>query len=590
MLSFMSEFVFRGYLFLISKVKGHPLLTVFVSILFLLAVFAIIYIAGYLEGKGYEDGREAAFSKQDLDGDGVLNKQDKCPQSKKNSKGHLPDDYDKDGCHDEEDDDDDGDGVKDNKFDRALDLCSRGKTGWESERSIDKDGDGCHDADEDIDDDGDGLIEIATARELDAVRYQLDGKGRKFSWEEALNTTGCVGDDDIMFCKGYELIANISLDKPEYDNWQPLGEDIRRRPGCQGYSFDAIFEGNDFMISNLNINRPKQDCVGLFGYIAPRSEIRNLRLSAKTVIGRSRVGALVGSGVSARIVSSSVMVDEVRGDSRVGGLVGNGESAQIYSSSVVADVVEDRGNENDPYSKVSEVGGLVGWGNRIKIYSSWVVADRVTGTGKHVGGLMGHGKWAHIYSSSVVVKEVKGERGRVGGLVGYFQHGRVAYSYVVSPSNAHMLVDNDKKADGEHADSYWDSSISGRSKDFRRRGRKDKGYDGEPMTSEKLHNPVGYTTPYKNWKDDTVRFTGKVPNAEDVDGLLAVWCDENGNGKIDQKESDEKEGIRVWNFGNSSEYPAINCTPIKPDEWRSLWSVENGKFKLHKDRWKKLFP
>ena len=40
-----------------------------------------------------------------------------------------------------------------------------------------RDGDGKVDS-EDIDDDGDGLIEIETAAELDAVRYQLDGTGR----------------------------------------------------------------------------------------------------------------------------------------------------------------------------------------------------------------------------------------------------------------------------------------------------------------------------------------------------------------------------------------------------------------------------
>ena len=46
-------------------------------------------------------------------------------------------------------------------------------TGWTSESFNDADGDGCRDADEDTDVDGDGLIEIATAAQLDAVRHQL---------------------------------------------------------------------------------------------------------------------------------------------------------------------------------------------------------------------------------------------------------------------------------------------------------------------------------------------------------------------------------------------------------------------------------
>ncbi len=334
---------------------------------------------------------------------------------------------DGDGRADTIDEDDDNDGVNDN-----LDLCPTGATGWESTGNTDIDGDGCRDDhsedrdrgqgidddndghmnDIDIDDDGDGLIEIGTAAELDAVRYALNGRGIRLLGGAALNTTGCGGADGISSCSGYELVRDISL--VAYANadggkgWQPLGNDTASSTdGCQGDPFDGTFEGNGRMISGLSINRPDQDCVGLFGSIAANSEIRNLKLRAERVVGKLFVGGLVGDGSLARIHSSSVEVGEVSGRNNIGGLVGEGSLARIHSSSVVAAEVSGR----------IRVGGLIGNGQSANITSSSVETYQVSGALDHVGGLVGNGQSARINYSSVVAAEVSG-RSRVGGLVG----------------------------------------------------------------------------------------------------------------------------------------------------------------------------
>ncbi len=137
--------------------------------------------------------RVILLASDDLDGDGVLDDADSCPQGFGEDEGWVPNeatDYDGDGCHDfEEDRDDDNDLIPDvdddcksdigwistpeNDYDRdgcsnaidddddndgifdQYDSCPVGEVGWESKPFTDWDGDGCEDSTEDHDDDND---------------------------------------------------------------------------------------------------------------------------------------------------------------------------------------------------------------------------------------------------------------------------------------------------------------------------------------------------------------------------------------------------------------------------------------------------
>ncbi len=490
-----------------------------------------------------------------------------------NSRGGIRSGLDTDGDRraDSVDEDDDGDGLNDN--DGREQQTNSGDVSCSL--LVDCDGDSVMDV-ADIDDDGDGLIEIGNATELNAVRYALNGDGRKLLASADLNTTGCGGNGGITSCSGYELVTDISL--AAYTNneggkgWQPLGQDTGSADGCQGAAFNGIFEGNGWTISNLSINRPNEDCVGLFGYIAVNSEIRNLTLRAERVRGRDLVGGLVGFGGSARIVSSSVVAAGVRGDDTVGGLVGSGIGAAIHSSSVVAaevggtsflgGLVGDGKRARIHSSSVvvgeasvgagSRVGGLVGDGFLARIHSSSVVTGEVSGAGT-VGGLVGWGKNARIVSSSVVAAKVSGT-GFVGGLVAVFNPGWVAYSYVVSGSKVNMLVRHGSGA--TEAASYWDSDTSG----FTSGGNL-----GAPQTTSVLLSPTGYTGIYEDWDDNPVMFD----NGSMSDEPLAVWCDRDNSGIIE--EGEKTDNNLIWDFGESDEYPAIRCAPIAPGDWRDWW-------------------
>ena len=520
-------------------------------------------------------------------------------------------------------DDDDNDGIRDDS-----DQCPTSQnSNFVSTSDNDKDGDGCEDAVEDVDDDGDGLIEIRTHEELNAVRHQLDGSGYRSMAGGNLDQTGCGGADGITSCSGYELVANISLadyaDDDGGKGWQPLGHDTASGPGCQGTAFSGTFEGNGFMISDLNISRSDEDCVGLFGHIADNSEIRNLTLSAEAVIGRIRVGGLVGDGESARIHSASVVVDRVRGigshigslvghgqsvriysssvvvgetsgAQNVGGLVGHGQSARIYSSSVVMGMVSGGagnigglvGNGEGSLIHSSSVvagavggvgnviGGLVGFGASARVFSSSVVAGEVSGINElYIGGLVGWGPSAQIYSSSVVVDELSGLN-PIGGLAGRFDSSsKVAYSYVVSGSITRMLVG---EGSGAGVNSYWYSATGVTHAD---------GNHGEAKTSSQLQMPTPYTGIYVKWDENPVVFD----DGSMIDEPLAVWCDRDNSGSIETGE--DIDANLIWDFGESDEYPAIECTPIAPAEWRSWWYLNStGQPELNQTRLDELFP
>ena len=228
----------------------------------------------------------------------------------------------------------------------------------------------------------------------------------------------------------------------------------------------------------------------------------------------------------------------------MGGLVGNGFNVTITSSSVVVGGVSGSG---------SRVGGLVGSGDLARIYSSSVVADEVVSGASQVGGLVGYGPSARIVSSSVVVDEVVSGAGFVGGLVGLINSDnfiQIAYSYVVSGSSVNMLVGF---GSGPGVASYWDSETSGVS----------SGSFGAPQTTSELRSPTGYDGIYAAWDDETDIFVSGE------DEPLAVWCDRDNSGSI---EAGEKiDANLIWDFGESDEYPAIRCTPLKPDEWRNWW-------------------
>jgi len=149
--------------------------------------------------------------------------------------------------------------------------------------------------------------------------------------------------------------------------------------------FTGTFDGQGHEISDLYVDRPKEDSVGLFG--VSEGEIENVGIVNVNVVGNSYVGGLVGENDDGK-VENSFATGEVSTegwfDWYVGVLVG-------YNSGTVSD---------------SHASGEVDGGYR-------------------VGGLVGE-NWGEVFNSHAT-GEVKGE-GRIGGLIGY-NSGTISNSY-----------------------------------------------------------------------------------------------------------------------------------------------------------------
>ena len=285
----------------------------------------------------------------------------------------------------------------------------------------------------DYDGDDDGLIEVATVAQLNAIRWDLNGDGTVdpggdvASYGEAFPNAmvsplmGCAATG----CVGYELTADLDLASAgdSVTGWAPIG-------GASN-AFTATFDGGalGFTVSNLTINS-SLDRVGLFGETGPGSVIRNVTLEDVNVTGHIGAGALVGRNAGSIIDSSAT--GAVSGTEDTGGLVG----AILHPGSFI--VGSTAGVQVTGRAAGLFIGGLAGF-NKGLIIDSHATGD-VTGF-KWVGGLVGSnngGGGVNRISGSTAGGAVTGTD-LVGGLVGW-NNGPIIDSHATGDVNGRNWV------------------------------------------------------------------------------------------------------------------------------------------------------
>ena len=324
----------------------------------------------------------------------------------------------------------------------------------------------------DYDKDDDNLIEITNLDQLNAIRYDLDGDGYPASGNEtdyaAAFPDHVTGMGCSTICTGYELFDNhpantdsdlytagdldfgISADYAVAANeqawtsgsgWEPIN------------GFAARFYGNGYGISNLFINRPTTDNVGLFGSIGATGQVAQFALKEVNVTGQGNVGGLAGQNsgdVRFTYVTGSANDDGgggVKGRDNVGGAVGDnlaGAKIRVVWTSV--DVDASRDNAGDAIGSVKQN----------------LLSDRA-------GGLVG----SNTASGTILISYATGKvtaRDDFGGLVG----------------------GNDKTDSDAITGSYWDTEASGVSVGV---GTDDADYNGMIDGSETVTaGVIGKTT------------------------------------------------------------------------------------------------
>jgi len=183
--------------------------------------------------------------------------------------------------------------------------------------------------------------------------------------------------------------------------------------------FTGSFDMRGHTISDLFINRPGDDYVGLFGVVQTAGgsvSFINGTLADVDITGDDRVGALIGyiAGGLTSEITDIIVSGSITGDRYVGGVVG-----QDYTT---ANLTISGCNSSGTVTSLGDyVGGLIGatyFANISKCFSSaTVVSD-----GWYVGGLIGYFWGTGTLAESYATGNVSSPFGTwVGGLIGYIR-------------------------------------------------------------------------------------------------------------------------------------------------------------------------
>ena len=399
----------------------------------------------------------------------------------------------------------------------------------------------------DYDADNDGLIEIRNLAQLDAIRYDLDGDNRISSdddedayysaFPDAITGMGCPFDG----CIGFELAANLDFDTNgnghadagdaywnEAAGWEPIAS-------RSGATFTATFDGDGHTIANLYVDRDV--FVGLFGHTEAGSDIRGVGLVSARVTGSRWAGGLVGYNILGHITDSYV-TGSVSGSSPVGGLVGEntGPITDSYFNGNVNGDYENVGGLvglNDSPGGITSsyatgrvsgrgrVGGLVGSNGGGAITGSYATGS-VTGSSP-VGGLVGSNEDDSTITSSYATGSVTGSS-RVGGLVGLSSESTtITSSYaigsVTGSSRVGGLIASIDSSSVVISASYWDTQTTGQ-------------------------------TSSADSEDSAGKTTAELQTPTSASGIYATWDPD------------------VWDFGTSSQYPALKAEGLSVADQR----------------------
>ena len=178
--------------------------------------------------------------------------------------------------------------------------------------------------------------------------------------------------------KDYHLIADIdaspSASEAGGKGFEPIGDAAAK--------FTGALDGCGHKITELTINRPAIDYVGLFGY-ADGAGIRNLGLEDVDIDGKEYTGSLAGRIEGTGTIHRVYATGDVAGSSSssassAGGLVGRMDGTGSISQSFTATPVSSNST-----NQVANSGGLVGWNTS----SGSITASYATGNIQAAGNL-----------------------------------------------------------------------------------------------------------------------------------------------------------------------------------------------------------
>ncbi len=405
--------------------------------------------------------------------------------------------------------------------------------------------------------------------------FMIDGRTRPFGqWEYSTN----IANAHQLQLMAMDLGANYKLAADvDFSSGLAMGGTYPGMWASTGFlpigdlasPFTGNFAGQGHVISNLAINLPSTNYIGLFGYVGAGATVSNLALQGSTVIGAQYTGGLAGLNNGA--ISNVSFSGAVSGTDRVGGLVGKNNAGRNISNASAAGAVtvttglggglvgENLGEISNGVAAAnvvgmaansSTMGGLVGWNNGTAsiIQNSYATGSVTAGTGTtRAGGLAGQNNGT-IVKSYATGNVTAGSQG-TGGLVGY-NTSTITQSYAAGTVNASAIAGGLVGINGASGtitqtystgtvtatsvagglaggnmgsitQSYWDTTTSGRSVAVG--SGNSTGIMG--LTTSQMQNPADYATTYAAWDFATIwsaPSAGYYPQLYGVNYVLQV--------------------------------------------------------------------
>jgi hypothetical protein len=266
------------------------------------------------------------------------------------------------------------------------------------------------------------------------------------------------------------FVLTNDIDLASYENWEPIGAFVpisdkpedAETPNLD-LAFTGVFDGGGHKISNISINVPEGNGVGLFGCVTNAGSISNLTVENVNVEGMMLVAGVVGYGAEGKVENVKLVGDNnnIKGSSSieggmvgmVGGIVGGGfcdiigceaqanvklvvDSSQLSQCvGVLAGGMEDcditgssaKGSVIAEGSGIAGIGGLAGCAmasQKVQNCASDVTIT-VGANNMLIGGLLGYagiseGGGQTLISDCIVSADIEAPNSaeRVGGIVG----------------------------------------------------------------------------------------------------------------------------------------------------------------------------
>jgi len=284
-----------------------------------------------------------------------------------------------------------------------------------------------------------------------------------------------VGNVDQLQCvenqgldASYVLVSDINASETSSswnkgNGFEPIGESQT--------AFTGTFDGQEYNITGLTIDRANEEEVGLFGAIETAATVTNVSVVSAEINASGEAGVLGGVN-NGGTVSNSYTTGSITGSNpAIGGLVGSNtgtvsnsySTATVNGASLLGGLVGTNGDKITGSYATGSVSGSNSAGGLIGSNSGTVSDSYATGQvdgSDDVGGFVGVNNGGTV-SNSYATESVEGSNSNVGGFAGR-NSGTVNRSYATGSATASSNVggfvgDND----GTVSYSYSNGSVEG---------------------------------------------------------------------------------------------------------------------------------